>query len=705
MEYFCTACTLLNISLTSFVSLPGTDNNKALETAAHPLGSLKNIRNKFKSCLVCRLIFASFRSGPLKRFTRIVDLDSVVVFAQWFNALGPGRAERLKSPSTGLLVWAEAPNIPTDTYKIVIRAVSSLLPQPHFGRISAVRTSFLDFPQITKWLSHCEKSHNGCATTIGSKPTRNFFVIDTRFKCIIEPKDSCRYLALSYVWGGVTQFMLREGNVDELKKRFSIQPRHLTTTVRDAIALTEKLGERYLWVDTLCIIQDSTAIRQQTLQDMGLIYAQAVLTIVAGSSSDANSPLLGVTEERSWTQWYQKISNTLTISAHFDFKDYLENAVYSSRAWTYQEYQLAKRLLIFAPNGQVYFACDRAVFSEEVVTGPALDADAAMVQGAQLIKVRPDPNRLWATYKHAAESYTARNLSHQGDVVDAFSGILHGISDGRCVEGIPVSVFEMALLWQPRERMLRRHDFASWAWVGWKGKISWLDDAHLVGDQRCGQIESDAFKIWRQSRGWIVWHSALGTSCRSQAFRVDGPPWLTGASPEKHVQEERFPGLSQHASATPFLLPDRFDTAPDRSLTSRYLQFWTVSLRFEIELETTAVLHYTSLEAENTGNGLRRFILRDSNAQDNGWVLLDERWIELVVGREIGAHEFILLSEARPRSSSDSSDMKRVGHVQREYHAMMITWRDGIAERAGLGQVVPSVQSMKEMEWKEILLG
>jgi hypothetical protein len=49
-----------------------------------------------------------------------------------------------------------------------------------------------------------------------------------------------------------------------------------------------------------------------------------------------------------------------------------------------------------------------------------------------------------------------------------------------------------------------------------------------------------------------------------------------------------------------------------------------MSMRFAIDLDTAAVIQYSSLEAEDTGNGLRRSMLRDKYATDNGWVLLDE---------------------------------------------------------------------------------
>jgi hypothetical protein len=70
--------------------------------------------------------------------------------------------------------------------------------------------------------------------------------------------------------------------------------------------------------------------------------------------------------------------------------------------------------------------------------------------------------------------------------------------------------------------------------------------------------------------------------------------------------------------------------------------------------------------------------------------------------RKGALHEFILLSEASHREGIDGlQDGKRLGAC-RSFNAMMIVWRDGIAERAGLGHVVADV--CEDSEWKEILL-
>jgi hypothetical protein len=331
----CAACKGLEIRLGSFLSRPGIDNSPRLRDPIRPLGGLDVICKNYKSCPLCRLIFAVFRSGPLQQIKNIANLSQIAVCAEWINALGPDKAERLRSPSTCILVWAESPSIPRDRYKVVLRAVSDLLPaQPHFGIISPTQNSFLDYAQIRSWLEHCEDKHSVCANTCNTRPTRSFFLIDVRDRCIVEPQEPCPYFALSYVWGGASQYMLTEDNIDELRRKHGIQDRHLAPTIRDAVTLTEKLGQRFLWADALCIIQDSKAIRQQTLQDMGAIYAQSLLTIVAGSCASANDHLPGVSKERQWTQWFQKISPSLTLSAHFDFKDHLEYAKYSQRAWT-----------------------------------------------------------------------------------------------------------------------------------------------------------------------------------------------------------------------------------------------------------------------------------------------------------------------------------------------------------------------------------
>lgn len=126
-----------------------------------------------------------------------------------------------------------------------------------------------------------------------------------------------------------------------------------------------------------------------------------------------------------------------------------------------------------------------------------------------------------------------------------------------------------------------------------------------------------------------------------------------------------------------------------------YLQLWTLSMRAKIKLDPLAVLRHSSLQAENTGNGLRKFNILNNQDLYCDWVLLDQIWIEKLTSRDEGIQEFIILSEI------DSNDSAPHGNV---FNAMMVAYNDGIAKRAGLGQILDEKMERTDVEWKEFLL-
>jgi len=201
-----------------------------------------------------------------------------------------------------------------------------------------------------------------------------------------------------------------------------------------------------------------------------------------------------------------------------------------------------------------------------------------------------------------------------------------------------------------------------------------------------------------------VWYSSRATNCRSAAFRSEGPAWLHGTRPDEDLHNGHFCSWPQNVLPTPSLLPDALECMREDQDDTRHLQFWTFHMRFRIKLETTAVLHYTSLDPQNTGNGLRRFTIHDAFSNELGWVLLDEVWIETAVGG-LDVQEFILLSEATSHENVGFNVSSAVETRKRDFNTMMISWDGGIAERKGLGRICIDATLMSTMEWKEILLG
>jgi len=88
-----------------------------------------------------------------------------------------------------------------------------------------------------------------------------------------------------------------------------------------------------------------------------------------------------------------------------------------------------------------------------------------------MLDMECDPDHQWRIYARAVEAYTTRKLTNPGDILNAFSGIASKIFQDRHIDGLPVSAFDLALLWQPRVVLKRREGFPSWPWAGWIGKV------------------------------------------------------------------------------------------------------------------------------------------------------------------------------------------------------------------------------------------
>jgi Heterokaryon incompatibility protein (HET) len=111
-------------------------------------------------------------------------------------------------------------------------------------------------------------------------------VIDCLSRTVVPSTSATKdYATLSYVWGnqlpGITEFQNRI--LGSLPK-----------VVEDAILLVRRLGIRYLWVDRYCIPQDDTSTRHLQIQNMGKIYGNSTLTVIAVAGADLNHGLPGM---------------------------------------------------------------------------------------------------------------------------------------------------------------------------------------------------------------------------------------------------------------------------------------------------------------------------------------------------------------------------------------------------------------------------
>jgi hypothetical protein len=344
-------------------------------------------------------------------------------------------------------------------------------------------------------MRECNDEHRECLTNSAhiNAPT-TLTVIDVNKMCVSNWKQSEPYLALSYVWGRTVNFELRLENLGKMFQANSLKNRweQIPQTIKDSILLTAELGFRYLWVDALCIVQDDEDNKLKDIEQMASIYGCASITIVAADGSDASHGLRGTGESsrRAAPQDVLGLTPHHRVLVDVTFAS-TSRKDYFARGWTFQEYELSRRLIIFA-NDKVMWKCQR----NELWEGHLSPQEIPFLPENSLTKVMEWPDLL--SYVKLVRTYNSRVTRHDNDVLAAFSGVLGAINrqfPAGFVQGLPEFYFDVALLWQPQEPLRRRgpddahHAFPSWSWTGWHGRLNVLCCVRGIEEPR-SDIES-----------------------------------------------------------------------------------------------------------------------------------------------------------------------------------------------------------------------
>lgn len=300
--------------------------------SSYYLGS--GARLESSPCPFCRLILRAYFQEHKKEMKR--DCEMTIHWQQ-----GPGNRWAFRSPHGATDTWIGFS--PRTRTRIVDEATP--LETRWKYPIEPTTGSVIDTSRISRWIYSCEQMHgSACALRTGLAFTDAFRglqvlrLLDVEANCLVETTGFEKYVALSYVWGDVSNFRLNKANRPALLKPDSLDKvsHLLPRTIKDTITFTRCLGCRYIWVDALCLLQNDADDLERGVNAMDLIYERAWLTVVASCGHDANAGLWGVQNgTRLHSTNTQEIMPGVEMGILSGLDGLLKKSVYDSRAWTY----------------------------------------------------------------------------------------------------------------------------------------------------------------------------------------------------------------------------------------------------------------------------------------------------------------------------------------------------------------------------------
>jgi hypothetical protein len=378
-------------------------------------------------------------------------------------------------------------------------AVSNLL--------SGDTASTVSFDRISHWVQECSTHHTSCADDANaSLPTRLIDVTPIEHTSehgvrLVETGHlkGTPYICLSHCWG--TKSISAMTTLDTVHKYKSFIPwNRLPLNFQHAMEITRKLGVRYIWIDSLCIIQKNTADWERESSKMVSIYRNSFLTIAVTQSPDSQGGCFSKSKpDLCFRLMHPRGDNTVnTVLGVRTFREFdlittqekfRDQFPLFTRAWCFQERLLSRRVLqcnyrefTFDCSESSRCECSsRHLASHFKPRMPLLPTKAKYdlllkTGGRRIARVGKDERKPYSRWRSVVEAYSLLHMTNSSDALPALSGLAREmieITKDTYIAGLWLSNIDNDLLWYGME-MSRNHPFyspkpgwraPSWSWA------------------------------------------------------------------------------------------------------------------------------------------------------------------------------------------------------------------------------------------------
>lgn len=382
---------------------------------------------------------------------------------------------------------------------------------------------------ISSWIEECLETHPDCAKS--EQITREKRKFPTRLLDLTNGKVVLRegirpdrYVCLSHCWGKTAHTALTT------KKTFkdhlvSIDWECLTQTFQDAVIICRRLDIPFLWIDSLCIIQDCNDDWKRESALMGSIYESAFLTIAATKATDssggcfskADQALLG-SPVPGHPGWMVREQPTKFPATWFDLDNQSPEFPLLNRAWVYQEMRLSRRVLHFC-SAEIMWECRSARRSESGISNEYRDykepdeyPQVGQVEVGEYAHL--DCTSLW---RQTVREFSRLNITFQTDKLPAMAALAERMAEMRAghdtyIAGLWRNTLSQDLLWRrlvkndavvDREYSVCRCEpfcqprpsgVPTWSWASTSCRVVWDDGYNVMASFTVKHVHYEAIE-------------------------------------------------------------------------------------------------------------------------------------------------------------------------------------------------------------------
>ncbi|KAJ8133056.1 hypothetical protein O1611_g567 [Lasiodiplodia mahajangana] len=431
--------------------------------------TLRGLEQKMNYCALCRLLHSQciqanmFQNGKLLRFSRASSYLKIDGYEQ---------------PIVSLYMASKGRN----PYMQGLQIGDPKLVSPG----GAAHISLM-----IKWIDGCNQ-HKCYPRDITFFPTRALDVTSSETVRLVNnaelPQGTAKYIALSHRWGPPTQhraFCTERKDVEGGKERI-IKTSTLPKTFQDAVQITRGLGIPYLWIDSLCIIQDDKDDWGRESQLMEQVFSSAYCTLAATSASGFDDGFLKPRRDRQYVTMRGPGNDAplyYVCEPIDDFHRHVDQSELNSRGWVLQERALSRRT-IYLTETQTYWECGKGVRCETLTK--MKNQKASFLGDSNFPRSAEDyvKGKKIKLIQSLYERYSTMALTFSGDRPIAIRGLearLMHTFGGIAKYGIFRLYLHRCLLWKKSENNMKPivpypgEEIPSWSWMAYEGGIRYID--------------------------------------------------------------------------------------------------------------------------------------------------------------------------------------------------------------------------------------